>query len=47
VKLREGMEQMDFTGTDRTFNPKTEGYSFFSAPHGTFSQNRPQQIQKY
>ena len=48
------MKQMDLTDIDRTFYPKTNGYTFFSAPHGTFSkidhnwsQNRPQQIQKY
>jgi hypothetical protein len=45
---------MDLTDIYRTFYPKTKGYNFFSAPHGTFSkidhinwsQNRPQHIQK-
>jgi hypothetical protein len=46
---------MDLTDIYRTSYPKTKGYTFFLAPHGTFSkidhiigkQNRPQQIQKY
>jgi exonuclease III len=28
---------MDLTDSYRTFYPKTKGYTFFSAPHGTFS----------
>jgi exonuclease III len=32
------MKQMDFTDIYRTFYPKTKGYTFFSAPHGTFSE---------
>jgi exonuclease III len=32
------MKQMDFTDSYRTFHPKTKGYTFFSAPHGTFSK---------
>jgi exonuclease III len=48
------MNQMYLTDIYRTFYPKTKGYTFFSAPHGTFSkidrnnqsQNRPQQIQE-
>jgi hypothetical protein len=31
------MKQMDLTDICRTFYPKTKGYTFFSAPHGTFS----------
>jgi hypothetical protein len=34
----EVMKQMDLIGIDRTFYPKTKGYTFFSAPHGTFSK---------
>jgi hypothetical protein len=29
---------MDLTNIYRTFYPKTKGYTFFSAPHGTFSK---------
>jgi hypothetical protein len=30
------MKQMDLTDIYGTFYPKTKGYTFFSAPHGTF-----------
>jgi hypothetical protein len=38
VKLTEVIKQMYLTYMNRTFYPKTKGYTFFSAPHGTFSK---------
>jgi exonuclease III len=32
------MKEMDLTDIYRIFYPKTKGYTFFSAPHGTFSK---------
>jgi exonuclease III len=38
VKLTGDMKEMDLTDIYRIFYPKTKGYTFFSAPHGTFSK---------
>ena len=38
MKLIEALDQLDLTDIYRTFYPKTKEYTFFSAPHGTFSK---------
>ena len=38
MKLTDVVNQMDLTDSCRTFHPKTKEYTFFSAPHGTFSK---------
>ena len=38
MKLTDVMKQIDVTDIYRTFYPKTKGYTFFSAPHGTSSK---------
>ena len=36
--LNDALDEMDLIDISRTFHPNTEGYSFFSSAHGTFSR---------
>ena len=36
VKVTELLKQIDLTDIYRPFHPKTKGYTYFSAPYGTF-----------
>jgi exonuclease III len=38
IKTKDIIKQIDLADTYRTFYPKTKGYTFFPAPHGTFSK---------
>ena len=38
MKLIEDLNQLELTDIYRTFYPKTKEYTFFLAPHGTFSK---------
>jgi exonuclease III len=38
LKVTEVMKQIDLTDINRTFYPKTKGYTFFSATHGISSK---------
>jgi exonuclease III len=38
TETNKSYEKMDLTDIYRTFYPRTKGYTFFSAPHGTSSK---------
>ena len=38
IETRRGYEPMELKDIYRTYHPKTKEYTFFSAPHGTFSK---------
>ena len=38
LELKDIMNQMDLTDIYRTFHPNTKEYTFFLAPHGSFSK---------
>ena len=51
-ELTDVMTQTDLTDICRTFHPNIKEYTFFSAPHGTFSKidyilNNKQNLHKY
>jgi hypothetical protein len=46
VKLTQVIKQMDLPDIYKIFYPKTKGYTFFSAPNGTFSKMTMKSVTK-